>query len=181
MEHTMNKQTSIQAHFTRGGTPVRIIITGGTFDKRYDPLQGELGFSDTHLPEIIQSSRCSIPVTLEILQLKDSLYMTDDDRNSVLQACIHAPEQHIIITHGTDTMTDTAKLLGANITEKYIVLTGAMVPYSIIGSDAVFNLGASMTAVQQCSPGVHICMNGRVFSHTSVRKNHQLGIFEETT
>ncbi len=178
MEQADQREKTINRFSQNKNEAIRIIITGGTFDKHYDPLQGELGFSDTHLPEIISRSRCSIPVVLEILQLKDSLFMTEDDRMHVLEACRRAEELRIIITHGTDTMTDTARLLGEHITKKHIVLTGAMIPYSVIGSDAVFNLGASIASVQLCPPGVHICMNGKLFTHDKVRKNREFGIFE---
>ena len=164
---------------------LRIIITGGTFDKRYDAIRGQLSFADTHLPDIVSQVRCSLPIELEINQLVDSLDMQDDNRQRVLEACRRAPEPFIIITHGTDTMAETAGVLGRALeagepalTGKRIVLTGAMVPYSVSGSDALFNLGSAVAAVQLVPPGVYVAMNGRCFSWHAVRKNRARGVFE---
>lgn len=157
---------------------IRILITGGTFDKHYDELKGVLTFKNSHLPDIIKQVRITIPVELEINQLVDSLEMGDQDRQNILSACTRAPEDKIIITHGTDRMVDTAKVLGPASLNKTIVLTGAMVPYSVAGSDALFNLGCAFTAVQLLTPGVYITMNGRVFSWNGVRKNYEKGVFE---
>ncbi len=156
---------------------LRIMITGGTFDKHYDPLRGELGFSNTHLPEIIDHSRCTLPIIMELIQLTDSLYMTSEDRQAILHSCSTCSEERIIITHGTDTMTETARVLGEAGLDKCIVLTGAMVPYSIVGSDAVFNLGAAVAAVQLARPGVWICMNGQLFPWDRVVKDRDQGVF----
>lgn len=172
------KTAILKTNLRQPGKALRIIITGGTFDKHYDPLRGELGFSNTHLPEILRFSRCTLPITLQKLQLKDSLHMTQGDRLKILSACRKAEEQQIIITHGTDTMAETARLIGEAGLGRRIVLTGAMIPYSVIGSDAVFNLGCSITAVQLCDPGTYICMNGRLFPYDQVRKNPALGTFE---
>ncbi len=158
---------------------IRIIITGGTFDKHYDELAGALTFKDSHLQEILTYSRCTLPVELEINQLKDSLDMGEDDRLRIVDSCRECPEDRIIIIHGTDTMTLTAELLAREIPGKTIVLTGAMIPYSISKSDALFNFGSAFTAVQMTSPGVYIAMNGRLFSAGKVRKNKEKGIFEE--
>lgn len=158
---------------------IRIIITGGTFDKHYDELQGSLTFKDTFLPEILNNARCTVPLKLEINELLDSLEMGEDDRQSILLSCRNAEEDHIVITHGTDTMTETAAVLGKAGLNKTIVLTGAMRPYILTNSDAVFNLGGSITAVQLLPPGVYIVINGRVFSWNEVRKNRQKGVFEE--
>lgn len=157
---------------------IRIIITGGTFDKQYDEIKGELTFSNTHLPSILEVVRCTIPIQLEINRLKDSLFMDNSDRLSILESCKRSTEKRIIITHGTDTMADTAKVIAEAGLDAVIVLTGAMVPYSISGSDAVFNLGCSIAAVQLSNPGVYICMNGRVFPWNRVRKNKAIGRFE---
>ena len=164
---------------------LRIIITGGTFDKRYDAIRGQLTFEDTHLPDIITQVRSSLAIELELNQLVDSLDMQDENRQRVLDACRHAGEQHIVITHGTDTMAETAGVLGravesgeAGLSGKRIVLTGAMVPYSVSGSDALFNLGSAIMAAQLVAPGVYIAMNGRCFPWHSVRKNRALGVFE---
>ncbi len=172
------KTAILKTNVQQPGSVLRIIITGGTFDKHYDPLRGELGFANTHLPEILRFSRCSLPVTLQKLQLKDSLHMTSSDRRKILSACSTCSETHIIITHGTDTMTETARVIGEAELSKRIVLTGAMIPYSVIGSDAVFNLGCSITAVQLCEPGTYICMNGRLFPYDQVQKNSMIGTFE---
>ncbi|AEJ19103.1 asparaginase domain-containing protein [Gracilinema caldarium] len=157
---------------------IRILITGGTFDKHYDELKGVLTFKNSHLPDIIKQVRITVPVELEILQLVDSLEMGDQDRQNILAACRKTPEDRIVITHGTDRMVDTAKVLGPASLNKTIVLTGAMIPYSVAGSDSLFNLGCAFTAVQLLSPGVYITMNGRVFPWDKVRKNYEKGVFE---
>ena len=158
---------------------LRIIITGGTFDKRYDELKGVLTFKDSHLPDIIRQVRVTVPTELEINQLVDSLDMGDENRLSILEACRRAAESRILITHGTDRMVETAKVLGAAALGKTIVLTGAMVPYSVSSSDSLFNLGCAFAAVQLLAPGVYVVMNGRVFSWDRVRKNYDRGVFEE--
>jgi len=164
---------------------LRIIITGGTFDKRYDAIRGQLTFEDTHLPDIITQVRSSLPIALELNQLVDSLDMQDENRQHVLDACRKATEEFIVITHGTDTMAETARVIGEAfvagdeaLTRKRIILTGAMVPYSVSGSDALFNLGSAIMAAQLVQPGVYIAMNGRCFPWSAVRKNRQLGVFE---
>jgi L-asparaginase len=159
---------------------IRIIITGGTFDKHYDAIGGKLTFKDTHLPEILNFVRLSIPIELELNQLIDSLDMQTANRLQVLESCRRAAEERIVITHGTDTMVETAGVLGAAGLEKTVVLTGAMVPYIFNNSDAVFNLGCAVTAVQILPRGVYIAMNGRIFPWDEVRKNKELGIFEST-
>ncbi|MEI7614350.1 MAG: asparaginase domain-containing protein [Betaproteobacteria bacterium] len=164
---------------------LRIIITGGTFDKQYDAIRGQLTFKDTHLPDIVEQVRTSLPISFELNQMVDSLDMLDANRQRVLDACRKAEEVQIVITHGTDTMTDTAAVLGqafnageAALADKRIVLTGAMVPYSVSGSDALFNLGSAIMAAQLLEPGVYIAMNGRCFPWHAVKKNRTLGIFE---
>jgi L-asparaginase len=158
---------------------IRVIITGGTFDKRYDELKGVLTFKDSHLPDILRQARVTEPVELEINQLIDSLEMGDEGRKSVLDACTRAPEDRIVVTHGTDRMVETARLLGAAALPKTIVLTGAMVPYSVAGSDALFNLGCAFGAAGLLPHGVYVVMNGRAFSWDRVRKNFDKGVFEE--
>jgi L-asparaginase len=158
---------------------IRVIVTGGTFDKHYDEIRGELTFKESHLPEILKLTRVTVPVQIEQDQLIDSLQMQDANRRSVLEACSRAAEGHIIVTHGTDTMAETARVLGTAGLDKTIVLTGAMIPYKIIGSDALFNFGTAFTAVQLLPAGVYIVMNGRVFDWDKVRKNKALGVFEE--
>ncbi len=158
--------------------PLRIIITGGTFDKQYDELKGVLTFKDSHLPDIVKQVRLTEPVELEINQLVDSLEMGEAGRLSILEACRRAPEDRIVITHGTDRMVETARLLGPAGLGKTIVLTGAMVPYSVSGSDALFNLGAAVAASSLLPPGVFVVMNGRAFAWDNVRKNYDKGVFE---
>lgn len=158
--------------------PIRVIVTGGTFDKHYDEIKGELTFRESHLPEILTRARVKVPVMVEMNQLIDSLQMQDENRLSVLSSCRNSAENLIIITHGTDTMTTTASLLGKEGLAKTIVLTGAMVPYKVLDSDALFNFGTAFAAVQLLPAGVYIVMNGRVFSWDNVRKNRVLGIFE---
>ncbi len=158
---------------------VRIISTGGTFDKHYDEIRGELTFKDSHLPAILAQVRLTACTTLEINQLVDSLYMTDGHRQQILAACQAAPEQQIVVVHGTDTMADTARVLGQAALDKVIVLTGAMIPFSVYGSDSLFNLGYSICAAQLLAPGVYVAMNGRIFPWDNVRKNREQGLFEQ--
>lgn len=157
---------------------IRIIITGGTFDKQYDELRGELTFRTSHLPEILERVRLSVPVELEINQLVDSLEMSERDRESIADSCAASAERGIVITHGTDTMCETAATIGPRALDRVVVLTGAMVPYAFTGSDAVFNLGCAIAAVQTLPTGVYIAMNGRVFTWDNVRKNRERGVFE---
>jgi L-asparaginase len=158
---------------------IRIFVTGGTFDKEYNELDGKLFFKDTHLPEMLRLGRCRVTVDIRTLMLIDSLEMTDDDRQSILDQCKRAKEGKIIITHGTDTMESTAKVLGPSINDKTIVLTGAMVPYKFGSSDGLFNLGSALAFVQTLAPGVYVAMNGRYFGWNNVKKNKKTGEFEE--
>jgi len=157
---------------------LRIIATGGTFDKHYDELSGKLGFAQSHLPEVIARSRMTIPVVLEELPLLDSLDMQDADRARVLAACNAATERAIVIVHGTDTMRETAQVLGAAALEQTIILTGAMIPYEIANSDALFNLGFATAAAQILPSGVYVAMNGKVFTWDNVTKNRAAGVFQ---
>ena len=157
---------------------LRIIATGGTFDKHYDELSGKLGFAQSHLPAVIARSRMTIPVVLEELPLLDSLDMQDADRARVLAACRAAPEQAIVVVHGTDTMRETAAALGAAALEQTVVLTGAMIPYEIANSDALFNLGFATAAAQTLPAGVYVAMNGKVFTWDKVSKNRAAGVFQ---
>ncbi len=160
---------------------IRIITTGGTFDKLYDEIRGELTFKDSHLPRILEQSRCTIKINVENCLAIDSLYMNEEHRLKVAASCKASPENKIVVIHGTDTMVQTANViaekLGKDI-DKTIVLTGAMVPYALESSDSVFNLGCAITAVQLKQPGVYICMCGRIFDYNNVRKNREKGIFE---
>ena len=160
---------------------IRIITTGGTFDKLYDEIRGELTFKDSHLPRILEQSRCTIKMTVENCLAIDSLYMNEEHRLKVAASCQASPEDKIVVIHGTDTMVQTAKVIAEKLgktTNKTIVLTGAMVPYALESSDSVFNLGCAIAAVQLKQPGVYICMCGRIFDYDNVRKNREKGIFE---
>jgi len=160
--------------------PIRIVVTGGTFDKEYNELNGALFFKKTHLQEMLELGRCKVDVSIHTLMLIDSLEMTDADRSRIVRHCRHAREKKIVITHGTDTMETTAQVLAGAIKNKTIVLTGAMVPYKFGSSDGLFNLGSALAFVQTLSPGVFIAMNGRCFRWDNVRKNRRTGVFEET-
>ena len=160
---------------------IRIFITGGTFDKEYNELNGELFFKDSHLPEMLKLGRCKIDVAIRTLMMIDSLGMTDDDRELITRQCETSEEKKIVITHGTDTMTDTAKFLAERIKNKTIVLTGAMIPYKFGSSDGLFNLGSALAFVQTLPCGVYVAMNGRCFNWNNVQKNKQTGEFEELT
>ncbi len=157
---------------------LRVIATGGTFDKHYDELTGTLGFARSHLPAVLERTRMTIPVALEVLPLLDSLDMHDADRQRVLAACQAAAETAIVIVHGTDTMRETAAVLGAASLGKTVVLTGAMIPYAIANSDALFNLGFATAAAQTLPPGVYVAMNGKVFTWDNVTKNRAAGVFQ---
>lgn len=157
---------------------IRLFITGGTFDKTYDEISGRLLFKDTHVQEMLQLGRCRVPVEVRTLMMVDSLEMTDADRQLVLQNCRAAAEERIVVTHGTDTMTDTARVLGEASLAKTIVLTGAMVPYAFGSSDGLFNLGSALSFVQALPHGVYVAMNGRCFAWDAVVKNRELGVFE---
>jgi L-asparaginase len=157
---------------------IRILVTGGTFDKEYNELTGELFFHSTHIGDMLRLGRCRLPVAVETLMLIDSLEMTAAGRRQILERCAAAPEGRIVITHGTDTVAKTADVLGRNIVDKTIVLTGAMIPYTFGSSDGMFNLGTALAFVQTLPPGVYVAMNGMVFPWNAVRKNRRLGIFE---
>ncbi len=158
---------------------IRIFVTGGTFDKEYNEITGQLFFKDTHLPEMITRSRVSPQVTVTTLMMIDSLDMKPRDRDLIVNNCIETPETRIIITHGTDTMAITASALAGKVPGKTIVLTGAMIPYKFGSSDGFFNLGCALAFVQTLPPGVYVSMNGRFFDWNNVRKNRQTGVFEE--
>lgn len=158
---------------------IKIFVTGGTFDKEYNELNGQLYFKDTHLPEMLQLGRCRVPVDIRTLMMVDSLDMTEDDRMMIARHCQRAAEDKIVITHGTDTMADTARVIAQIVKDKTIVLTGAMVPYKFGSSDGLFNLGSALAFVQILPTGVYIAMNGRYFLWNNVRKNKKTGEFEE--
>jgi L-asparaginase len=157
---------------------IRLFITGGTFDKEYNELNGKLFFEDTHVPEMLDLGRCKLDVNIRTLMMIDSLEMNDDDREIIAHNCVQCEEEKIVITHGTDTMVETAKILAEKITDKTIILTGAMIPYKFGSSDGLFNLGAALAFVQTLPNGIYIAMNGKYFNWNNVRKNKELGLFE---
>jgi len=157
---------------------IQIFVTGGTFDKEYNELTGELFFQKTHVAEMLRLGRCLLDLRVECLMMIDSLQMTDADRGLIAERCLAAEAQRIVITHGTDTMADTATVLGRAVSGKTIVLTGAMVPYTFGSSDGMFNLGTALAFVQTLEPGVYVAMNGRYFPWHSVVKNREKGVFE---
>ena len=160
---------------------IRIFITGGTFDKEYNELTDQLYFNDSHLPEMLDLGRNLVPVEVRTLMMVDSLEMTDEDRGLIAEHCKKSKEDKIIITHGTDTMAETAQLLAKKAIGKTIVITGAMIPYKFGSSDGLFNLGSALAFVQTLQPGVYVAMNGRYFNAENVRKNKETGVFEELT
>lgn len=160
---------------------ITIFVTGGTFDKEYNELNGTLFFKDTHLSEMLTLGRSRIDVTVRTLMMIDSLEMTDVHRETIAQHCAGAACDKIVVTHGTDTMVDTACYLASRIKDKTIVLTGAMVPYKFGSSDGLFNLGSALAFVQTLPNGVYVSMNGRYFQWDNVRKNKSAGEFEEVT
>jgi L-asparaginase len=159
--------------------PIRILVTGGTFDKEYGELTGRLYFKDTHVAEMLRLGRSRVEVTIRTVMMIDSLEMTDADRGLIVQNCAQSPEDRIVITHGTDTMTDTAAAIAHAISGKTIVLTGAMIPYAFGSSDGLFNLGSALSFVQVLPPGVYIAMNGKAFPWDRVQKDRERGEFEE--
>jgi L-asparaginase len=161
---------------------IGIFVTGGTFDKEYNELTGSLFFKDTHLPEMLRLGRSRVDVSVRTLMMIDSLEMTTADRARIVDECGRAAEARILVTHGTDTMVDTAAALAAAgaVAGKTIVLTGAMIPYAFGSSDGLFNLGSALSFVQALPAGVYIAMNGRCFEWDRVRKNRDTGTFEDT-
>jgi L-asparaginase len=157
---------------------LRVIATGGTFDKHYDEIAGKLCFGTGHLADIIRRARITAPIALEELPFLDSLDMQEADRQRILSSCAQAQEPHIVIVHGTDTMRESAELLGRAALDKTIVLTGAMIPYEIAESDALFNFGFAIGVAQTLAPNVYIAMNGRVFAWDGVEKNRAAGVFQ---
>ena len=159
---------------------IKIFITGGTFDKEYNELTGELYFKNSHMYELLELGRCRLDVDIETLMMVDSIEMSKTERNYIIQKCIEEPIKQIIITHGTDTMVKTARILADAVNDITIVLTGAMIPVRFGSSDGLFNMGSALSFVQALSPGVYIAMNGQIFNQENVRKNKKLGIFEGT-
>ena len=160
---------------------IRLFVTGGTFDKEYDEINGRLFFKDTHLPEMLNLGRCALDIDVRTLMMIDSLDMKDTDRKLILEQCRSASENRIVITHGTDTLEQTAALLAAELTGKTVVLTGAMIPYKFGSSDGLFNLGSALAFAQALPPGVYVAMNGRCFDGANVTKDRGTGRFRERT
>lgn len=160
---------------------IRIFVTGGTFDKEYDEVRGCLEFQDTHVQEMLRLGRCQLEVSIRTLMMVDSLDMSDEDRDLIVDNCKRCDEKQIIVTHGTDTMVETARCIARQINDKTVVLTGAMIPYAFGSSDGLFNLGSALSFVQTLPAGVYIAMNGRFFTADNVRKNREAGMFEPLT
>jgi len=157
---------------------LRLIVTGGTFDKQYDELNGTLAFGSTHVEDVLRRGRSDVTLVVEVLMLKDSLDLTDEDRARIVASARASEERRLVVTHGTDTMVESARALAAADLEKTIVLTGAMIPYVFGSSDGLFNLGSALSFAQVLPPGVYVAMNGRVFPWDNVRKNRERGVFE---
>ncbi|MFL6516177.1 MAG: asparaginase domain-containing protein [Chthoniobacterales bacterium] len=158
---------------------IRILVTGGTFDKEYNERTGQLYFKDTHLAEMLQLGRSRVNVTIRTVMMVDSLEIKEADRTLIVQNCLQSDEDRIVITHGTDTMVETAAAIAEAVPHKTVVLTGAMIPYAFGSSDGLFNLGSALSFVQVLPPGVYIAMNGKYFHWNRVRKNRERGEFEE--
>ncbi len=158
---------------------IKILATGGTFDKEYDEIKEKLIFKETHIPDMLNRGRCLLDVDIRTVMLIDSLNMTDEDRKIVVETCKKCKEDKIVITHGTSRMVETAKFLAKHIKNKTIILTGAMLPYVFGSSDGLFNLGCALAFVQSLPHGVYITMNGKYFKWDNVKKNEQAGIFEK--
>jgi len=157
---------------------IRLFVTGGTFDKEYDEASATLVFRNSHVDDMLRRGRCRLDIETEVLMMVDSLDMTDAQRDAVVEACRRCPESRIVITHGTDTLVETAKVIANRVEGKTIILTGAMVPYAFGSLDGLFNLGSALAYVQTLPPGVYVAMNGRWFSWDNVRKNRDAGVFE---
>lgn len=159
---------------------IRILVTGGTFDKEYDEVRGRLFFKDTHVQEMLAKGRSRVPVAVRTLMMIDSLDMSEDDRALVVEQCRQCEEARVVVTHGTDTMVETAAAIAAaGLTGKTVVLTGAMIPYAFGSSDGLFNLGSALSFAQVLPPGVYVAMNGQYFRWDQVRKNRETATFEQ--
>tara|TARA_B100000131_G_scaffold232266_1_gene224107 strand:- start:102 stop:605 length:504 start_codon:yes stop_codon:yes gene_type:complete len=157
---------------------IKIFATGGTFDKEYDEINGELFFKETHLHELLALGRSQLNVKIETLMMVDSLEMTKSEKQYIVEKCKSEKTDRIIITHGTDTMVETAQIIAEDVNDKTIILTGAMIPIKFGSSDGLFNLGSALSFIQVIQPGVYITMNGRYFKWDNVSKNKRLGVFE---
>jgi L-asparaginase len=159
---------------------IRFLVTGGTFDKEYDEIHGTLFFKDTHVREMLKLGRCSLDLEVRTLMMIDSTEMSGVDRELILKSCVESTRERIVVSHGTDTMSETARYLGELVKDKTVVLTGAMVPYTFGSSDGLFNLGSALAFVQTLPHGVYVVMNGRCFDWHDVKKNRSTGHFEKT-
>lgn len=157
---------------------IRLLVTGGTFDKEYNMITGELYFKETHLLEMLKVGRCDLNISIRTLMMIDSVQMTEMDRDIIVNSCNRSEETNIVITHGTDTMVETANYLAERVKGKAVVLTGAMIPYKFGSSDGFFNLGSALSFAQVLEPGIYISMQGRIFNYDNCRKNKKAGVFE---
>lgn len=157
---------------------IQIFVTGGTFDKEYNEITGKLHFTETHMGTILNMGRSRLNVSVETLMMKDSMFLTPEDKEVIVQKCLETDAKGIVITHGTDTMAHTARLIAEKVKNKTIILTGAMIPYVFGTSDGLFNLGSSLAFVQSLKPNVYISMNGQYFPWDNVKKNKEGGYFE---
>ena len=157
---------------------IRVLVTGGTFDKRYDELTGSLAFGETNVGDVLARGRCRLDTVVEVLMMLDSLDITPEGRARIVEACRTCAEDRVVVTHGTDTLVESARAIAARVAGKTIVLTGAMIPFAFGSSDGLFNLGSALSFVQVLPPGVYVAMNGRCFLWDDVRKNRALGVFE---
>jgi L-asparaginase len=157
---------------------IRLFVTGGTFDKTYDEIRGALAFEETHVPEMLRLGRSRVGVSVRTLMMVDSLDMTDADREVIARNCAQCTESRIVVTHGTDTMVETARAIADAVKDKTVVVTGAMIPYAFGSSDGLFNLGSALSFAQTLPPGVYVAMNGQAFEWDKVRKNRDTGSFE---
>lgn len=175
--HCQGMQTEAQTPITG----VRVLVTGGTIDKIYDATEGRLGFERTHVLAMLRQGRVALPENcVQTVLMKDSLEIMDADRAAIAEACRTSREDRLIITHGTDTMVMTARHLAHSVSARTIVLTGAMVPFSVSQSDALFNFGFAFAAARILPHGIYVAMNGCVFPWDEVEKNRTAGWFERT-
>ncbi len=159
---------------------IQILITGGTFDKSYNHISGDLFFEKTHIPEMLERSKCRLNVDVKTLMMIDSLEMTQKDIEKIIDECKKTKSSRIVITHGTDTMVNTAEKIAEKIKNKTIVLTGAMIPYAFgSSSDGFFNLGSALSFAQTLENGIYIAINGQYFDYDKVEKNKLKGHFEK--
>ncbi len=162
-----------------GNMSIRLLVTGGTFDKKYNEISGDLFFKSTHVPEILEDGRCTLDVTVAELMMVDSRDMDDQHRMTIFRECLLADEERIVITHGTDGMVETARYLAERAMDKSVVLTGAIIPFAFGISDSHFNLGSALAFVQVVPPGVYVVMNGRLFEADNVQKEMETGTFQQ--